>query len=84
MSYVCVPCILNYVVPRTSEPYFYTNATRIKRLIPRELRELLEEYDYDVAAVWNSDHVTEIYILNNECDSDEYATLESLSQSFSI
>lgn len=58
--------------------------TRIRLLVPHELRNLLEEYDYYVAAVWNSDDITEIYILNYECDSDEYATLESLSQSFSI
>ena len=72
------------IIASTSEPYFYTNSTRINRLIPTEMRELLESQDYYVAAVWNAETVTEVYILNYECDSDEYATLESLSQSFSI
>ena len=67
---------------RTTEPYFYTTPARINRIVPSSLRNLLDEQDYFVAAIWNTPLVTEIYILSLEADSDEMATLESLSQSF--
>ena len=55
---------------------------RINRIVPLSLRSCLEDHDYVVAAIWNTATVTEIYILNYDADSDEMATLESLSQSY--
>ena len=45
---------------------------------------MLEENDYYIAAIWNQPETTEIYILSLDADSDELATMESLSQSFAI
>ena len=65
-----------------SEPYFYTSATRINRLIPPLLRNVLDAHEYYVAAIWNDVTITEIYLLSLDSSSDEMETLESLSQSF--
>ena len=44
---------------------------------------MLEEQDYVIGAVWNTDNITEVYLLSMDASSDELATMESLSQSFS-
>ena len=74
--------ILKQYYFRTTEPYFYTTTVRINRIVPLALRACLEDHEYVVAAIWNTSAFTEIYILNYDADSDEVATLESLSQSF--
>ena len=68
---------------RSGEPYFCTSSIRINRLVPSRLRYMLEEHDYVIGAIWNSDNIAEIYLLAMDASSDELATMESLSQSFS-
>ena len=68
---------------RNEESYFCTSSVRINRLVPLKLRYMLEEQDYVIGAVWNTDNITEVYLLSMDASSDELATMESLSQSFS-
>ena len=45
---------------------------------------MLEDHEYYIAAIWNQPQITEMYILSTDADSDELATLESLSQSIAF
>ena len=68
---------------RPPQEAFHTKITTIRRLIPASIRDLFAEYDYQIAAVWNNQNVTEIYYLDTEPDSDASYAFSNLSQTFS-
>ena len=50
--------------------------------MPKAISTELDQYEMEVAAIWNTSSITEVYLLSTDPESSEMETFEALSQSF--
>ena len=62
---------------------FHTKSSAKQRLIPKELVDLFESYDYEVAAILVEQRVAEIYIISAEPSDEVSQSFMNLSQIYS-
>ena len=62
---------------------FHTKPSTIRRLVPGDFRELLESYEYEVAAILLEPTVAEIYIISLEPTEEASQSFLNLSQIYS-
>ena len=71
------PYTINF---RPSNQSFHVRESSIRRLVPKDIRELLESYDYEVAAILVESTVAEIYIISFEPSEAASQSIMNLSQ----
>ena len=69
-----------HVKLRSPVEAFYTKAGTIKQIIPKEFLDLLESYEYEVAAILKEPSVAEIYLIPLEPTEEVSQSFLSLSQ----
>ena len=54
----------------------------IEKRVTKDFKDLSESLELRICAVWNEDHETEIYLIEQDPDEESLATLERISESF--